>query len=119
MELLWKITPMACAQLMVMVYIFEWDGLVNVWMERSLNTITLCYIALSAVTAFLLNASNFFANRFTSPLTITVGGNIKQVCTIVLSILIFRNPVTLLSATGMTITTLGAVFYSMLKYYHL
>ncbi len=63
-----------------------------------------------ATVAFLLNLSNFFANKYTGPLTITVGGNLKQVVTIVLSIIIFRNPVSLLSAAGMSICTSGTHF---------
>ena len=36
-----------------------------------------------------------------------MGGNLKQVVTIVLSIIIFQNPVSVKSAVGMTICTLG------------
>jgi len=116
MLLLWKITPMACLQIVVMVYLFEWEALLDVW-EEVVTAKVIGAILLSAVTAFLLNVSNFFANKFTSPLTITVGGNLKQVFTIVLSIVIFQNSVSLLSAAGMTLCTLGAIMYSMFKYY--
>jgi len=114
-DLLARVAPMAFVQMLVAVYFFEWERLsqnLDVFFEPKVFSSVL----LSGVMAFLLNVTNFFTNQKTSPLTLTVGGNVKQVLTIVLSIVIFQNPVTLLSSIGMIVTLVGAAIYSAVKY---
>lgn len=72
-------------------------------------------VMLSGVIAFFLNLTNFLATAHTSPLTVTIVGCIKQVFTIVLSVLIFDKRLTLLNWLGIIITTFGSLFYSLIK----
>ncbi|OHT10742.1 putative phosphate translocator [Tritrichomonas foetus] len=72
-------------------------------------------VMLSGVIAFFLNLTNFLATAHTSPLTVTIVGCIKQVFTIVLSVLIFDKRLTMLNWIGIVITTLGSLWYSLIK----
>eukprot|EP01121_Diplochlamys_sp_Union-15-3_P021525 TRINITY_DN8750_c0_g1_i1.p1 TRINITY_DN8750_c0_g1~~TRINITY_DN8750_c0_g1_i1.p1 ORF type:complete len:124 (-),score=12.64 TRINITY_DN8750_c0_g1_i1:68-439(-) len=65
--------------------------------------------------AFFLNFSNFMTTKLTSALTVTIGGNVKHVATIVLSVLIFKNPISLINAFGTVVTSFGAAAYSFLS----
>lgn len=61
--------------------------------------------------AFLLNFSNFMLTKKTSALSVTVAGNVKHVVTILLSVAIFRNQISLLNGIGSAVAVMGAAFY--------
>lgn len=71
-------------------------------------------VLLSAVIAFFLNLTNFNATFYTSSLTVSMCGNVKQVTTITLSVLIFDKKITPLNMVGIGITLLGSIMYSLL-----
>ncbi|KAL0222350.1 hypothetical protein RCL1_002204 [Eukaryota sp. TZLM3-RCL] len=62
--------------------------------------------------AFFLNFSNFMLNKSAGPLTVTICGIVKQILTIILSVLIFQNIVTPLNCTGMFVVIGGVCLYS-------
>lgn len=66
--------------------------------------------------AFLLNISNFITTKKTSALTITIAGNVKHVATIVASVIIFKNPISLLNGFGSFMAFIGAGWYSFHDY---
>lgn len=66
--------------------------------------------------AWMLNVTNFFTNQKTSPVTLTVGGNVKQILTILLSIAIFRTHITFMGALGILTTVAGAMVYSFVNH---
>lgn len=66
--------------------------------------------------AWLLNITNFFTNQKTSPVTLTVGGNVKQILTILLSIAIFNTHVSFMGALGILVTVAGAILYSIVNH---
>jgi drug/metabolite transporter (DMT)-like permease len=70
----------------------------------------------TGVVAFLVNLTNFQATAHTSPLTVTIVGCVKQVVTIVLSVLIFDKKLTLLNTFGVVVTTCGSLWYGLLKF---
>lgn len=81
------------------------------------GTTTLATVLLvNGVGAFLLNYVSFTANKKSSPLTMTVAGCVKQMCTILLSILVFQTEVTFLNALGIGISTIGMSLYSYQNY---
>jgi uncharacterized membrane protein len=45
-----------------------------------------------------------------------VGGNVKQILTILLSIVIFRTQVSFMGALGILVTVIGAVVYSIVNH---
>eukprot|EP00741_Cyanophora_paradoxa_P022979 tig00021532_g22198.t1 len=74
------------------------------------------YVALSAGASLWLNYASFRYNQVTSALSITVAGNAKEALTIVVSLLIFRNPVSPLNALGTALAIAGSALYSALQY---
>lgn len=65
--------------------------------------------------AFLLNVVSFTANKKTSALTMTVAANVKQVMSIVLSVMIFNLTVTPLNALGIAVTLAGGMWYTRVE----
>jgi len=74
------------------------------------------FLIMNGVAAFALNFSNFMTNKLTSPLSITVAGNVKHVVTILISVWYFKNPISTLNAFGTVITIFGAAVYSYLDF---
>lgn len=72
-------------------------------------------VILSATIAFGLNVTNFLVTQFTSAVTLQVLGNAKNVLTIVLSVWLFGNSVSLTSAIGCCITLFGVGLYNWAK----
>jgi len=107
---------LAAVQLGLMaVYTGELDRVQKFWNERGSATLGLLLL-LDGCTAFVLNVVSFLANKHTSPVTMTVCGNVKQAVTIWSSILIFSVPVTPLNALGIFITLFGVTIYSYVEY---
>ena len=73
-------------------------------------------LAVNGTMAFSLNFSNFMFTRSTSALTVTVAGSVKNVLTIVLSVLVFSTPITLLNSIGTVVTIAGASAYNAVNY---
>ena len=65
--------------------------------------------------AYLVNLTNFLVTKHTSPLTLQVLGNAKGAVAVVVSILIFRNPVTVMGMLGYGVTIVGVVLYGEAK----
>ncbi|CAL6305818.1 unnamed protein product [Bathycoccus prasinos] len=89
-----------------------WTAVTNNCEKSYAFTITL---ALNCLIAYLVNLSNFLVTKCTSPLTLQVLGNAKGAVAVIISILIFRNPVSIAGMIGYTITIFGVVFYSEAK----
>lgn len=69
-------------------------------------------ILLNGAGAFALNIVSFQANKSTSPLAMNIAGITKQVMAIILGIVVFNTPVTSLSAFGVSVTSLGIIWYA-------
>lgn len=65
--------------------------------------------------AYFVNLTNFLVTKHTSPLTLQVLGNAKGAVAVVVSILIFRNPVTVVGMLGYGVTVAGVVLYGEAK----
>ena len=65
--------------------------------------------------AFSVNLTNFLVTKCTSPLTLQVLGNAKGAVAVVVSILLFKNPVSGMGMLGYSITIMGVVAYSEAK----
>lgn len=84
--------------------------------DRSQQFFVYVLLFIHGFTAFLLNISNFEATRSTSPLVINITGNVKQVCMIVISVILFHQPLTTSSVLGCILTIAGSFWYSVERY---
>ncbi|KAH7429169.1 hypothetical protein KP509_09G033800 [Ceratopteris richardii] len=73
-------------------------------------------IFLSGICAFCLNFSIFYVIKTTTAVTFNVAGNMKVAVAIIVSWLIFRNPISALNALGCTVTLLGCTFYGYVRH---
>mmetsp|Transcript_3781 Transcript_3781/g.16443 ORF Transcript_3781/g.16443 Transcript_3781/m.16443 type:complete len:271 (-) Transcript_3781:618-1430(-) len=69
----------------------------------------------SAIVSFSLNATLFMVIKATSSVTATIAGNLKTLVVIIISIIIFKNPVQLWNYVGMTSALAGITWYGMIK----
>lgn len=83
--------------------------------QRSLLSSDVFVVAVSALLALVLNLSIFLLLRRTNAVAVAVAGNFKVVVTIVISVVIFRNPVTHLGAVGCAIALAGCTSYGLVK----
>ncbi|XP_028761515.1 UDP-URONIC ACID TRANSPORTER 1-like [Neltuma alba] len=107
MNLLLYMSPMAVVVLVPAVLIMEPNVIdVTTTLGREKKSMWILLL-LNSVTAYVANLSNFLVTKHTSALTLQVLGNAKGAVAVVISILIFRNPVTVVGMAGYTITVLG------------
>jgi hypothetical protein len=67
---------------------------------------------MTGVIAFFLNVVSFTANKKTSALTMTVAGNVKQVLSIVLAVMIFNLNISFMNLCGIMLTLAGGAWYT-------
>eukprot|EP01018_Ginkgo_biloba_P029232 Gb_35221 [translate_table: standard] len=72
-------------------------------------------LVLNSAMAYLVNLTNFLVTKHTSALTLQVLGNAKGAVAVVISILLFRNPVSFVGMAGYTLTVIGVVLYGESK----
>jgi len=73
-------------------------------------------LVISGAIAFLLNIFTFYVIKYTSPLTYTVAGNCKVVLSVTISVLIFKNEVTILNGIGCAVALIGVMWYNHIRY---
>ncbi|XP_020215855.1 probable sugar phosphate/phosphate translocator At3g11320 [Cajanus cajan] len=73
------------------------------------------YLLLSSSLAYFVNLTNFLVTKHTSALTLQVLGNAKGAVAVVVSILIFKNPISMIGMLGYALTVVGVILYSETK----
>ena len=111
-DLLRMMSPVAAVEMLGLVFL---SGEFTAIMNANVSIGSLLVALLTGVFAFMLNLTNFLATFYTSPLTVTIVGCVKQVVTIILSVVIFDKQLTLLNTLGVIITTVGSLWYGLLK----
>ncbi|KAJ7972187.1 Nucleotide-sugar transporter family protein [Quillaja saponaria] len=115
MNLLLYMSPVAVLVLLPAALIMEpnvFDVTLSLGREKKFMWILLL---VNSVMAYSANLTNFLVTKHTSALTLQVLGNAKGAVAVVISILLFRNPVTAIGIGGYTITVLGVVAYGETK----
>ena len=102
MEILHRMSPLALVQSLAFAYLsgemsqFRTDVLV----KHRLGVNMVLVLLVNGAIAFGLNVISFTANKQVGALTMTVAANVKQILTIVLSVVFFRLVVGLMHALG-------------------
>ncbi|KAJ8749708.1 hypothetical protein K2173_012259 [Erythroxylum novogranatense] len=115
MNLLMYMAPVAVAILLPAALIMEKDVIgITVSLGRD-DPKFLFYLIFNSSLAYFVNLTNFLVTKHTSALTLQVLGNAKGAVAVVISILIFRNPVSVMGMFGYSITVFGVILYNEAK----
>lgn len=115
MNLLLYMAPMAALILLPFTLYIE-GNVLGLTIEKAKGDSFIVFLLLgNATVAYLVNLTNFLVTKHTSALTLQVLGNAKAAVAAVVSVLIFRNPVTVMGMAGFGVTIMGVVLYSEAK----
>ncbi|KAL3632506.1 UDP-URONIC ACID TRANSPORTER 1 [Castilleja foliolosa] len=115
MNLMLYMAPIAVLVLLPAALVMEpnvFDVVVSLGMEHRFMWMLLL---INSTMAYGANLCNFLVTKHTSALTLQVLGNAKGAVAVVISILIFQNPVTFIGIAGYTMTVMGVVAYGESK----
>ncbi|KAL0359564.1 UNVERIFIED_CONTAM: udp-uronic acid transporter 1 [Sesamum angustifolium] len=107
--------PIAILVLLPAAIVMEpnvFDFVVSLGLEHKFMWVLLL---VNSTMAYGANLCNFLVTKHTSALTLQVLGNAKGAVAVVISILIFRNPVTFIGIAGYTMTVMGVAAYGESK----
>ncbi|MFS8001670.1 putative sugar phosphate transporter domain-containing protein [Helianthus anomalus] len=115
MNLLLYVAPVAVVILLPATLIME-DNVVGITIALARKDVNIVwYLLFNSVVAYLVNLTNFLVTKHTSALTLQVLGNAKGAVAVVISIMIFKNPVSVTGMLGYLLTVLGVILYSEAK----
>eukprot|EP00598_Pedospumella_elongata_P003886 CAMPEP_0184980598 /NCGR_PEP_ID=MMETSP1098-20130426/10545_1 /TAXON_ID=89044 /ORGANISM="Spumella elongata, Strain CCAP 955/1" /LENGTH=215 /DNA_ID=CAMNT_0027504051 /DNA_START=467 /DNA_END=1115 /DNA_ORIENTATION=- len=108
MDLLSKMCPIALILIgTVSIMSGEVSAIMGRWEELAISSAPQV-VLLTGVLSFSLNVSSFIANKVTSPLTLCISANVKQVLVVAVSTLYFGDSVPLLNGLGILIVIMEA-----------
>ncbi|RXH75967.1 hypothetical protein DVH24_042754 [Malus domestica] len=108
--------PFATMILAVPAMLLEGNGVLE-WLHTHQTLVpSLIIIFSSGVMAFCLNFSIFYVIHSTTAVTFNVAGNLKVAVAVLVSWMIFKNPIPALNAVGCGITLLGCTFYGYVRH---
>jgi len=70
----------------------------------------------TGITGYLINIATYLQIKFTSPLTHNISGTAKAAVQTILGIMIYRNPISLMNATGIILVLGGSLLYSYIRF---
>ncbi|CAK9135717.1 unnamed protein product [Ilex paraguariensis] len=115
MNLLLYMAPIAVVLLLPATLFME-ENVVGITLALARKDIRIVwYLLFNSALAYFVNLTNFLVTKHTSALTLQVLGNAKGAVAVVVSILIFRNPVSVTGMLGYTLTVIGVLLYSEAK----
>lgn len=116
LEILYRMSPLALVQTLLYAYFTgELSRLGTFAADGNLGRREIAVLLVNGAIAFALNVISFTANRKTGALTMTVAGNVKQILTIVLSVVFWGLKVTGLNMVGIAVTLAGGAWYAVVE----
>mmetsp|Transcript_9925 Transcript_9925/g.20166 ORF Transcript_9925/g.20166 Transcript_9925/m.20166 type:complete len:385 (-) Transcript_9925:1264-2418(-) len=109
------VCPPAVIGLAPLIITWESAALISWITTQGNNQKPFALLMVSCFLAFLLNLSTFSLLKVVSGVAYSVSGNFKVVFVIIISILLFKNPVTPLGMSGCAITIAGCTWYGLIK----
>lgn len=108
--------PFATMILSIPAVLLEGSGIMD-WLSTHPSPWSAFIIIFSSgVLAFCLNFSIFYVIHSTTAVTFNVAGNLKVAVAVLVSWLIFRNPISGMNAVGCAITLIGCTFYGYIRH---
>ncbi|CAM8970640.1 unnamed protein product [Rhodiola kirilowii] len=115
MNLLLYMAPIAVVLLLPATLFME-DNVIGITLALARDDIRIIWLlAFNSSLAYFVNLTNFLVTKHTSALTLQVLGNAKGAVAVVVSIMIFKNPVSLTGMLGYTLTVFGVILYGEAK----
>jgi len=114
LNLLYYMAPLSFIMLFPVTVFTELSEIQNVWMVNATPNSYMLLI-LSGIIAFLLNVTTFLVIAHTSALTFNIAGNFKVIFSIVISVLIFKNKISIVNGLGCAIAIVGVIYYNQIK----
>ncbi|GLT63143.1 hypothetical protein SLA2020_357260 [Shorea laevis] len=115
MNLMLYMSPIAVIVLMPATLMMEHNVLEETLSVGRKHRYMWLLLFVNSTMAYSANLLNFLVTKHTSALTLQVLGNAKGAVAVVISILLFKNPVTFIGIAGYTMTVLGVVAYGETK----
>ncbi|CAL9185454.1 UDP-galactose transporter 1-like [Musa acuminata AAA Group] len=108
--------PFATMILALPAILLEGAGVVDWLYSHQSICSSMIIIFSSGVLAFCLNFSIFYVIHSTTAVTFNVAGNLKVAVAVLVSWIIFRNPISALNAVGCAVTLSGCTFYGYVRH---